>query len=300
MEIIKRKISLDDYISKKEDTWGDLPITGFSINLFFTQDGDDMGIFTDNPLTQPNNRINTTNVDYTILIQKLNALGLRFNFMVGGTFSIPKNSDDVCTRHPDKTLSEYFKRGASISGLTSDRLEIVQSYDTSIPYKLNFDMEKGSYLNYENTTVDGVSRVIGITNNLIAIPTTNLNIINYVLDASLSDTLLGTPNQIHGIFLKTHSESPRVVQAADGTIIRIPKTEIFYRSQGFNITNGLLTPIFKEEYLFGITNTPEIQNDVFIDRGRNTILQRHLQMGDITNNAELVNYGNGFYKIIKN
>ena len=40
-------------------------------------------------------------------------------------------------------------------------------------------------------------------------------------------------------------------------------------------------------------------SDVDIDRGINSAFQNHLQMGEIKNMSDLINYGNGYYKIIK-
>jgi len=42
-----------------------------------------------------------------------------------------------------------------------------------------------------------------------------------------------------------------------------------------------------------------VQNDVLIDRGVTTIIQTHMQLSEITNMGDLVNYGNGYYKIQK-
>ena len=44
---------------------------------------------------------------------------------------------------------------------------------------------------------------------------------------------------------------------------------------------------------------PVVQNDVLIDRGVTSIIQRHMQLSEITNMFDLVNYGNGYYKIQK-
>jgi hypothetical protein len=54
----------------------------------------------------------------------------------------------------------------------------------------------------------------------------------------------------------------------------------------------------KEEYLFGIISPPEVQSDVFIDRGITTIFEKHLKLSEITNLDELARYGKGFYNLI--
>ena len=50
-------------------------------------------------------------------------------------------------------------------------------------------------------------------------------------------------------------------------------------------------------YLFGITSSPTVFNDLFIDRGRATVIQSHMQLGEIKNMEDLINYGNGFYNL---
>ena len=72
---------------------------------------------------------------------------------------------------------------------------------------------------------------------------------------------------------------------------------MYYNSEGFNKTNVDLSATTKEEYLFGITSSPTVVNDLFIDRGRNAVIQSHMQLGEIKNMTDLINYGNGFYNL---
>jgi hypothetical protein len=60
-----------------------------------------------------------------------------------------------------------------------------------------------------------------------------------------------------------------------------------------------LSALTKEEYLFGIISPPEVQSDVFIDRGATSVLDMHLRLSEIGNISELTRYGNGFYKLNK-
>tara|TARA_R110000772_G_scaffold17946_3_gene49892 strand:+ start:64877 stop:65731 length:855 start_codon:yes stop_codon:yes gene_type:complete len=283
MEIIKKKIVLDNYTSRNKDTWGQMTATTFCVNVFFTQDGDDMGIFYDMPLY---NNI----VHYSILRNKLLALNLNFEFMNGGTFETNINSSLPNTRHPDKDLSDYFVDGYRVSGLTEDRLEIVKSYDADFSYKPGFNMNIEDYVDYHGFVINSVTRVISDTNNQ--------NPIDYSIDVDVDDQFFGLPAQDTGLMLRTYKDKIRPIEV-NGLTDFIPITEIYYRGQGFNQTNSLLAPMTKMEYLFGITSTPEVQSDVFIDRGRNSIVQNHLQFGEMTNINDLINYGNGYYNIIK-
>jgi len=61
MEMIKRKISLEDIISRNSDgTYGTITGDSFYTKIYLTQSADDMGIATDldyvkNPLSDPKN-----------------------------------------------------------------------------------------------------------------------------------------------------------------------------------------------------------------------------------------------------
>ena len=111
MEIIKRKISLDEYTSKKADkSWGQMTATTFYVNVFFKQDMDDMGI--------------GTNLDY---IENITA-----NTVMNEYFPD--------TRYTNKTLSDYFGPTLFITGKTSDRLDLVKSYSVIQKYQVGLDM----------------------------------------------------------------------------------------------------------------------------------------------------------------
>ncbi len=287
MEIIKIKISLDDYISKEVNNWGELEVKSFKLNIFMKQKYDDMGVFSDLNFIPKSKSV----PNYQILRNKLGQLGINFNFLNGGTFNIPSNQSKINERNPNKIHEDYFIDGGQISGLTEDRLDVVKSYDRDLTYKPLFDVDKGLYLNYKGQQIEGVTRVNENINNQSPL--------TYSEDADANDINIGTINQNNGIYFKTYENIIRRVFNQDLTFNDINKTEFYFNSEGFNETNTLLEANFKEEYLFGIINTPEVENDVFIDRGRTTVLQNHLQFSEITNMGELINYGNGYYNIIK-
>lgn len=286
MKLIKRKIYLDEFVSRTNESWGKINNKEFNIKLFIEQDSDDMGIFTDMSFIPKNN----STPNYEPLISKLQVLGLEFSFMSGNTFNVSENGYEPFTRFPFKVHSDYLISGDVISGLTEDRLDMVTSYDNNLKYKPLFDIDNGLYIGYDGEYYNGTTRVIDNVNNL--------NPISYSEDTDIND-VLGSSTQLNGIFYTTFMGTDRVIIKPDGSEIVIPKTIMIFKAQGINETNSSLKAIIKEEYLFGITNSPEVKNDVFIDRGRNTIMQNHLQLGEITNLSDLINYGNGFYNIIK-
>ena len=58
-----------------------------------------------------------------------------------------------------------------------------------------------------------------------------------------------------------------------------------------------VTDLTKEELDLGIVFPHEINNDVFIDRGINSVLENQIKLSEIKNLGQLERYGNGFFNV---
>lgn len=294
MDIVKRKISLDDYTSRKKGNWGQMTATTFNLNVFFSQDSDDMGIGTDIPFIVKDNSIIVPSVFYNKspngeLLTKLSENGYEFDFTDGRRTNVVVNSLFPNTRNPNKTISNYYISGGPVTGLTEDRLDVVTSYDNEEPYKVDFDISKSSDIDYRGVDYDNTIRVKD---------NKDLNPIKYLIDGEKTEPLdLNDPVVSKGVFYVTTTAQTRTVNSQEYGVSDIPFTHIYYNSEGFNETNVELLATTKEDYLFGITSTPTVFSDVFIDRGRTTVIQSHMQLSEIKNMSDLINYGNGFYNL---
>jgi len=293
MEVIKRKILLEDSIDRSSNDpkkWGTLTATTFYLNILLTQNIDDIGMFTDIDYIVKDKSV--TPVDYTILTDKLNDLGLEFPFMTGATnpyFTTVNTQQNLWNvlRYPDKNIGGYFNFvDAVITAYTDSRIEDVRSYDINNPYRTSFDVNVESYTNYEGLTVNGVDRIKSMGDPKV-----------YVFDTP-NDINLGTNNQVNGFLFNDFSGGGRTI-LIDGENVAQSVTTIRYIGEGFNETNISLSALTKEEYLFGIISPPEVQNDVFIDRGITTVMDMHLRLSEIKNLKGLESYGNGYYNITK-
>ena len=56
---------------------------------------------------------------------------------------------------------------------------------------------------------------------------------------------------------------------------------------------------FKEEYNFGLTEQPKVDNQIFIDRNPLSVFEPQTRLGEINNMTQLEEYKNGYYKIKK-
>jgi len=289
--IIKRKILLENSTDRLANSpnWGVMTASTFYVNVFITQNIDDMGIFTDIDYFPAQENVSNP-PDYSILYDKLSLSGYSFPFMTGGTPSTMTGitgTTQYVVRLTGSSENDYYNYGnLHITGATDSKIEDLRSYNGAIPFQVGFDMEKNTYIDYLGNTISGHSRVF-----LSGEPTT------YVFDTK-NNPNMGTPLQSTGLLYHDYSGRTRNV-VINGATVTIPYSDFDFVGQGWNETNTSLSALTKQEYLFGIISPPEVQSDVFIDRGITTVMDRHLKMSEITNLGQLVRYGNGFYKLRK-
>lgn len=286
MEIIKRKINLEDGISREEGPlYGSLTADSFYIKISLTQNMDDMGVYSNKVLADVN-----SSPDYSILINKLNGSGFTFPFMTGAT-STPYSGDPTDIRISNTLLNDYIITGDMVTGSTDSKKDFFRTYNLSTPYIENFDIEKNSYTNPFNNLIDGRSRITEITS-----ATTT-----YVFDAN-NDVNIGTSAQTSGLLYIDRENVRRNVSFDNFDITLdkvIGKTDFNFQSQGFNVTNISLSGIIKDEYLLGITESPKIENDIFIDRGSTSVFDKHMKLSGIFSIQQLEQFGNGEFNLIK-
>lgn len=248
MEVIKKVISLEQGRSRASDaSFGTLTATSFFFKIQFTQDVDDMGMFTD------------------------------YAFQPAMTLNRDLTMEEKFLRLPGAEAFHWYENGGQITGFTDSKIEGLRSYNPSNPYVVNFDIERENYNNFSGTPINGVSRITNVSGDVIT----------YTYDAK-NDLNIGTLGQTTGILYEEDITSA----TDDVTLMR-------YQAEGWNMTNTQLSAIVKEEYLMGITTYPEIENDVFIDRGVVTVMESHLRMSEVESLDHLLRYGNGFYNVVR-
>ncbi len=78
----------------------------------------------------------------------------------------------------------------------------------------------------------------------------------------------------------------------DGTSI------YFQESSGLTEYNLTAVPITKDEVLLKVMSQPEIQTNVFVERGKNSAYERVQRLGEVDNLGDLINYGYGFFNVV--
>lgn len=80
---------------------------------------------------------------------------------------------------------------------------------------------------------------------------------------------------------------------SDGYTIITGSTSGYSKEEVFN---NLIT---RNEHFIGFIDEPTIYSDVFVERGKQSVMENNLRLGDIDNVGELDVYGNGFFNVKK-
>lgn len=79
---------------------------------------------------------------------------------------------------------------------------------------------------------------------------------------------------------------------SDGTTI------FFQQSSGLTENNLTSEPITKDEVLLKVIDQPQVQTNVFIERGKISGLESIQRLGEIDNLGDLISYGYGFFNVV--
>jgi hypothetical protein len=80
---------------------------------------------------------------------------------------------------------------------------------------------------------------------------------------------------------------------ADGYTMITGKTSNFTKEE---VINSVIT---RNEHFIGFIDDPTVYSDIFVERGRQGIMEQNLRLGEIDSILELDVYGNGFFKVRK-
>jgi len=164
---------------------------------------------------------------------------------------------------------------ALITGTTEHQLDLIKSYDLKNPYKV------------------GVVKP-GITvNSITTDPNTGRPIsVNYTIGYINYNTLLNETSEVFvddgkydgGAFINPRTSETRKYPTTF-SFIPSPLTETSYF-------------IFKDDAEMGVVFEPKIEEEIFIERRKDNILEQHFRLSEIRTIVGLESYNNGYYNII--
>jgi hypothetical protein len=125
------------------------------------------------------------------------------------------------------------------------------------------------------------------TNHTVSYP-----IFTYVLTQGLTDMKNSTYDTTWSVPLATFKTEINLVSS--------DLTTTFSGYTDMDAYNGIeVYPVFKEEYLMGISSFENVDANIYIERGINAAFEKHLKLGEVKSLDDLLQYGNGYYKIME-
>jgi len=244
-----------DWKYMKDDNGNDIPNT-VDIDVFLTQDFDDMGIFTD----------------------------AEFNALTPYLTQVPTNmgpfNSFVYGRFPAAPLSFYIPSNKSVNGTSDDaNLRTVESYIldsiTELPdYDPGLNLAEDITIRFDGVIAETPSDV------------------TYILGGD-SDTLGNyIPNT--GVRFITFKNEYINTEDQEGNPIRYRSTNFYSPVGGINNNNVILSALTKQEEYSGIVFKPEVESEVFIDRGVENIFEKHAMLSEIKTTNDIDNNRGGF------
>lgn len=72
-----------------------------------------------------------------------------------------------------------------------------------------------------------------------------------------------------------------------------------YKDEVAKGNNTEVYPIFRNEYMLGISSMENVDTNIYIDRGINAAFEKHLKLGEVNSLEALEQYGNGYFKMME-
>lgn len=89
----------------------------------------------------------------------------------------------------------------------------------------------------------------------------------------------------------------------DGTYghnVTVPISKFICKMNSFDNDNYVNFPLIREEYKLGSSSHEKIESDIYINRGTARAIDNHIKLMEVRSLESLEQYGNGYFKIIKN
>ena len=230
------------------------------VDLFITQNVDDMGIFTDKSFV-----------------------------FTGDTLTVkpPGYNSFEYGRLPEAPVEFYYYSDVTVTGSTDDGyLNQVRSYRVD-------SNNNPIYVPYLNTSDDSKNTFNGVISE-------NLNKTTYKIGADpieVSDYQQGNITEIKsGIEFTTYKNKFVKTKDEYGKNLSYFKTEFKNNNGGWDSNNVSLNAIFKKEEYLGIVFPPEVESVVFINRGVADIFERHSLLSELKTTNDIDTNRGGFVR----
>ena len=99
-------------------------------------------------------------------------------------------------------------------------------------------------------------------------------------------------------YYKVNKDIEEMFSYEKGVYVEVAMCDWFLEPSMYEDNGGVVSPAIRKEELLGYSMPETLTNNIYIDRGYSTALDKHLRMGEISSFEALEKYGNGSFNII--
>lgn len=123
----------------------------------------------------------------------------------------------------------------------------------------------------------------------------NVTLIKKQCEFYLNNTSFYMMNYYDMIF-----ETKNYTDETYGHNVTVPIAKFICNMNSFDNDNYVNFPLIREEYKLGSSSHEKIESDIYINRGTARAIDNHIKLMEVRSLESLEQYGNGYFKIIKN
>lgn len=99
-------------------------------------------------------------------------------------------------------------------------------------------------------------------------------------------------------YYKVNKDIEEAYSYEKGVYVEVAMCDWFLEPSVYEDNGSVVSPAIRKEELLGYSMPETLTNNIYIDRGYSTVLDKHLKMGEISSLEALEKYGNGSFNII--
>jgi hypothetical protein len=208
--------------------------------------------------------------------------------------------------HPYSGSSKYTISITLKSPWTTQKIQKI----VTVPQNLSVTNSLGTFSGFTIPYTENITGSLNYLNNLEYSNNTGNTIFKYMAFGGskigelrkYGQTTLSTSSYTTGTYsgslysgytLPSESGSLYYMDFADGYTMITGTTSAFTKEEVYNKV------ITRNEHFLGFIDDPSVYSDIFVERGRQGIMEVNLRLGEIDNMDELEIYGNGYFKVKK-
>ena len=171
-----------------------------------------------------------------------------------------------------------------------------------VPYSNPTLLRNQQYLENYNDLIGNVDPLTGVTISFMAVGKSRIDEFKKYGSSNVYSGIEYLSKVIEGVLVNYtgytidnlfYMDFPEGYTYITGNTITPPD---FFSMEEYSGYTGMIT---RNEHLIGFLDEPQIYSDIFVDRGKQGVMERNFRLGEIDSIGELDIYGSGFFKVKK-